>query len=453
MDARVLAPIFLALGLAVCLASAGTAQAPAAWRDARGRTTVTADALPADGAGTIERSGPDPAVTEPLAVAATTAEPATAQKPKPDVCPWCKNDPEAMKKAGIVSHGPTPIATWTTDVLPERLPASQWIVLETPHIRFVSSLPAIEVELADQARVQAELERLRAVLPNVPLKVKKLDPWLRLHLIAMKGEEFYARFQKLLAVTDADFPESRQFDKPYMGDGRFLGEKDKFEVVLHAARATHNLFTKDFCGAQVTGALRWHFPKLHKMLASIPCEDPDLKKDKTLFPHVVHNLSHLFFCAYKHFSYDPPTWIDEGLALAMEKEIDPRAATNEGEEGSYVDRVAPPNWSEEVRKMIARGRHKSLAELMYVKETGALDADALYTCWSMTRFLIEEHPDELAKILAGLKGQLDEKGFPTGNDLPSLQRRYFKDVGGWTPQSFDEVWKAWATRPLTPASK
>lgn len=443
MDTRVLAPILAVLGTGICLASAGTVRAPTR-ADERNEAIVVASVLPTTQATTTAAEPVDA-----LAVAAPT----TSQKPKPDVCPWCKGDAEAMAKAGVVSHGPVPIATWTSDQLVSRLPASQWIVLETAHLRFASSLPAIEVELADQARVQAELDRLRAVLPNVPAKVKKLDPWLRLHLIAMKSEEFHARFQKLIGVTDADFPESRQHDKPYMGDGKFLGEKDKFEIVLHANRATHNLFTKDFCGAEVTGALRWHFPKVHKMLASIPCEDPDLKKDKTLYPHVVHNLSHLFFCAYKHFSYDPPTWIDEGIALAMEKEIDPRAATNEGEEGSFVDRVAPPNWGEEVRKMIGRGRQKSLAELMYVKETGAMDPDALYTSWSMTRFLIEEHPEKLATILGGLKGQLDANGIPTGDDLPGLQRRLFKDVGGWTPQSFDEQWKAWATRPPPPPAK
>jgi len=437
MDARVLAPVLFVIGSIACAAFAGTVSAPSVGNTALESPEPLEPSVP------IEPAPIEPAPIEPLAT----------QKSKSDVCPWCKGDADAMKAAGIVSHGPIPIAMWTSDQLVSRLPTSQWIVLETAHLRFASSLPGVEVELADQPRVQAELDRLRLVMPNIPLKLKRLDPWLRLHLIAMKSEEFYTRFQKLLGVTDADFPESRQFDKPFMGDGRFLGEKEKFEVVLHASRATHNLFTKDFSGAEVVGALRWHFPKVHKMLASIPCEDPDLKKDKTLFPHVVHNLSHLFFCAYKHFSYDPPTWIDEGLALAMEKEIDPRAATNEGEEGSYVDRIAPPNWDEEVRKTIQRGRHKSLAELMYVKETGALTPDALYTCWSMTRFLIEEHAETLTKILGGLKGQLDAKGVPTGNDLPGLQRSLFKDVGGWTPQTFDEAWKAWATRPLTPPAK
>src|SRR5436190_16224422 len=151
---------------------------------------------------------------------------APAQKPKSDVCPWCKNDPDTLSKAGLVTHGPMPIGPWTSAELPVKLPAAQWITLETAHMRFASSLPQIEVELAEQERVRAELDRLRVVLPSVPVKPKYLDPWLRLHLIAMKSEEFYARFQRVLDVTDADFPESRGAG-PFMGDGKFLGEKQK----------------------------------------------------------------------------------------------------------------------------------------------------------------------------------------------------------------------------------
>lgn len=388
-----------------------------------------------------------------LAAFVLTATVAIAGDAKNETCPWCKNDPETLKKAGLVSHGPMPIGPWTSDQLAAKLPAAQWIVLESAHVRWASSLPSTEVELAEQERVRGELDRLRTVLPSVPQKVKTLDPWLRLHLIAMKGEEFYTRFQKVLAVTDADFPESRVADGPYMGDGKYLGEKQKFEVVLHTTHAGHEMFTREFSGAQVTGALRWHFPTVHKMLVSIPCEDPDLKKDRWLFPHIVHNLSHLFLCAYKHFSYDPPTWIDEGLALAMEKEIDPRSATNEGEEGTFRDRIAPPDWSDQVRKMIQRGRQSKIAELMYVTEVGNLDPDALYTCWSAMRFLIDTRGAEFAKVLGGIKGQLDARGYSTGSDLPGLQRKLFKDLLGWSPQAFDEAWVAWATRPLPAPAK
>lgn len=384
-----------------------------------------------------------------LALAAALAGP---QKSKVAKCPWCKEDPALMAAAGVVSHGPMPIGTQQSPEFALSLPASQWIFLETAHLRWASSLPEQRIDMEERPRVEAELARLREKLPGVPKEVRKLDPWLRLHLIAMKGEEFHTRFQKLLRVTDADFPAERKREGPFMGAGRFLGEKDKAEVVLHANPATHALFTTAFSGAQVENALRWHFPVQHKMLASLPCDDPDLKQDKWLYPHIVHNLSHLFYSAYKHFSYDPPQWLDEGLALCMEKETDPRSTTNEGEEGTFRDATYPDDWSDAVRKMLVRGRSKTLAELMYVKEVGALDREGLFTVWSMVRFLIDEHPEALAKLLAGTKGQLDEKGYPTGTDLPGLQRKLLKEHFALTPQAFDEVWRAWASAPA-PGSK
>jgi len=359
-------------------------------------------------------------------------------------CPWCKNDPATMQAAGVLSHGPIAIGAKGSAAHAESLPSADWIFLETPHLRWASALGPETVELADKKRVRGELARLKKLLPSVPDDPRKLDPWLRLHLMGMKGEELYARFQRLLQVEDEDFPETRAPDGPFMGAGRFLGEKDKFEVVLHPSRELHRTFTTDLCGVSVTDSFRWHFKVEHKLLVSIPAEDPDLRRDRWLFPHVAHNLSHVFLCAYKHFSYDPPVWIDEGLAHAIEKEIEPESVTTDGTEGAARETHLPSDWTEAVRKLVARKEATSLAELLHAKEFGELDADAHLVAWSMVRFLIEEHPKELAAILGGIKGQLDAEGRPSGKDLTDLQRRLFKETGGWTPAGFDEAWRKWA---------
>jgi hypothetical protein len=223
-----------------------------------------------------------------------------------------------------------------------------------------------------------------------------------------------------------------------MGAGRFLGEKDKFEVVLHPSRELHRTFTTDLSGVSVTDSFRWHFKVEHKLLVSIPAEDPDLRRDRWLFPHVAHNLSHAFLCSYKHFSYDPPVWIDEGLAHAIEKEIEPESVTTDGTEGASRETHMPSEWGEAVRKLVARKETISLAELWHAKEFGELDKDAHLVAWSMVRFLIEEHPQELAAILGGIKGR------ESGKDLLDVQRKLFQAKGGWTPAEFDEAWRKWA---------
>ena len=368
------------------------------------------------------------------------------QKTTPEVCPWCKNDPALMAKAGVISHGPIPIGPKGSDDIVANYSATQWVFIETPHLRWASSLGTATVDLKDKPRVEAELARLRILLPTVPEKVKKLDPFLRLHLFAMRGEEFYTRFQSLLHVTDADFPAQRQLKGPYMGNGRFLGEADKFEIVIHNTRATHVPFTQSFTGAGVTDSVRWHFHDLHKMIVSVPAEDPDLRQDRWLFPHVAHNLSHLFFCAYKHFSYDPPIWLDEGLAHAMEKEVDPASNTTDGEEGSLHDRTGPEDWFKAARLVEAGGKDRSLADFLHAKAFGELDMPANIIAWSKVRFLLDTEPEKFAKFLGVVKGQLDAKGVPNGENLDDLQRKSMRDLWNWTPADFDAAWKVWLKR-------
>lgn len=363
-------------------------------------------------------------------------------------CPWCKDDPALLAAAGLVGHGPMDVgkpradARRGSDVLREELPASQWVFLESAHLRLASALDAENVSGKDRERVEADLARLRVHLPDVPLKARRLDPWLRAHLIVLRAEELYARFQRLLGVSDADFPD-RRGEGPYMGDGPYLGERDKFEIVVHASRRSHQAFTLDLCGVSITDSLRWHLNPPHKLVVSIPAEDADLARDRGLEAHVAHNLSHLFLCAYKHFSYDPPIWLDEGLAHLIEKEVDPDSTTTDGDEGAMRETHAPSDWPARAAKLAAAGKAPTFAQLLHAKSFGELDMDAQICAWSRLRFLADLHPQALAAFLGGVKGQLDAAGYPSGEDLPGLQRRLLKELWGWTPADFDAAWLAW----------
>jgi len=359
-----------------------------------------------------------------------------------DVCTACANEPERLSGLGAISHGPLTIANTRAEALRERWDGD-WIFLETAHFKFASNLRDEPLNAKERKQLAPLLERVRPYVIDLPKKPRKLDPHLRLHLLALRAEDFYARFQKLLGVTDADFPESRQPTGPYMGNGKFLGEKNKFEVVYHLRRHTHLQLGEEFMGARVTDALRWHFSDGHMLLASVPAEDGDLKHDKWLFPHSVHLYSHLFLCAYKHFSYDPPIWLDEGLAHVMEREIEPLSTTQDGDEGSGPHRGGHQDWRGKDVLLAKRGKSTAFAVLMRYKAFHELSQNDHITVWSMVRFLVEEHPEKFAQFLGGLKGQLDDKGYPTGADMVGLQRRLLKETWGWTPAEFDEAWRNW----------
>lgn len=360
-------------------------------------------------------------------------------------CPYCKDDPALLAASGLVSHAPEVIGSGSRAELVAKLVGPSWVFAETAHLRIAFAPGASTVDQADRKVIEAELELLRQVLPSVPSKPKKLDPHLRLHLLASRAERVYARVQQILRVTDADFPEQRTSTGPYMGNGRFLGEQDKFELVIHASVATHKLFTRSLAGVEVTDALRWHVTPAHKLLASIPAEDPDLKQDRWLFPHVAHNLTHLMFCAYKHYSYEPPPWLDEGLALAVEKEIELVAQTFEGEEGTKRDTKGPSDPWAAARKLAQSGKSSGLVDVLYAKNHSELDGERALLAWTVVRFLIDEHGEAFARFAGDVKGQLGPDGRPSGANLLDLQREKLRERFGWTPQQLDQAWRAWLT--------
>lgn len=366
-----------------------------------------------------------------------------AQKKGDEVCPYCMNDPALLAAAGLVSHGPIDIGPEGSEWIRAELPSSQWLFLESQHLRWASSLSSESVKTKDRERLAGELDRLRVHFPEVPEKVKKLDPWLRIHLMAQRGEEFYARFQALLGVSDADFPAARQVEGPYMGDGKYLGEKDKFEVLIHVNRETHRMFTSEFMGVSVTDSLRWHLQEEHKVIASVPAVDPDIRYDRFLHPHIVHNLAHNFLCAYKHYSFDPPVWLDEGLAHAMEQEINHEFHTLDGEEGSMPDNRGPGDWDKELARLSKRKKRTSFAHLMRLQAFGEMSQDDHVSAYGLVRFLIDERPEEFAAFIGAIKGKLDERGKPDGSDLRGLQREQLKELFGWTPAELDAAWGEW----------
>ena len=368
-----------------------------------------------------------------------------AAPPDEDVCKWCENDPERLAKVGAVTHGPMPFAKTDSDDVASKLPSGHgWTFLETEHIRFASNLGPSSLKKKDLKELEEELAVLREAFVGVPDKPKKLDPQLRLHMLALRCERFYARFQEVIGVTDEDFPETRDMNGPYMGNGRYLGESDKFEIIWHASRTTHHMFTLENMGFEVTDALRWHFAPQHKVAASVPAEDSDLRFDPWLYPHTVHQLSHMMLCAYKHFSYDPPVWLDEGLAHYFERSINPMSTTQDGVEGTGPHRGDHQDWEGKDAKLVRKGKAPTLAQMMRLKTFGDLTQDLHVAAWSMVTFLVEEHPEGFAKFVGGVKGQLDSEGYPTGQDLPGLQRELLKEAFGWTPAEFDEAWQEWA---------
>lgn len=366
---------------------------------------------------------------------------AHAQRKKSD-------DARPLSEAGVLSQEAQPIGDPAMGVFAEQFPGEEWHYLETAHFRVASSLEAMKLNAKDRKRLAPELELLAEFFPELGTKPKKLEPEVYLVLMGIRLEKLYSEFQGLAQVTDADFPESRAAQAgqgEYMGDGPYLGEREKYEVVLHADRLDHFEFTEKQRGVRFNDTMRWHNRSPSKLIVSMPCVDGDLRNDRWLWPHLAHNVAHMLFDGFKFFAYDPPLWLAEGMALWFEKRIEPESWTRDGGEGVFFEPDRSKDWAEDARKLVRKKENTSVAKLLAARGPADLDRAANVTAWSITCFLIEKHPDEYAKLIGAVKAQLDEKGFPTGRKLDALQRDQFRDLWGWTPMALQEAWLAWVT--------
>ena len=351
-----------------------------------------------------------------------------------------------LSDLGVVSRSPQPIGDPELGPFNERFKGEEWQHLETAHFRITSSLPKMKLSAKERKRLAVEIERLAPCFPELGSKPKALPPEVYIVLIGVRLEQLYANFQALAQVDDEAFPASRAAQKgqgEYMGDGPYLGEREKFEVVLHDRRIDHTDFTRWQQGMKANDTVRWHNRAPSKLVVSMPCVDGDLREDRWLWPHLAHNVAHMMFDGFKFFAYDPPLWLSEGMALWFEKRIEPRSFTRDGGEGVFFEPDRSSDWADDARKLAKRSKHTPVATLMAARRPDDLDKAANVTAWSITKFLIEEHPDNYAKLIGAVKGQLDERGYPSGSDLKGLQRSKLREHWSWTPIQLEEAWLAW----------
>ncbi|MCC6405980.1 MAG: hypothetical protein IT453_02355 [Planctomycetes bacterium] len=369
------------------------------------------------------------------------------KKDEKDVCPYCNDDPALMAKAGIVNHGPFDFGENGIQRAETLLAAYDIKWIQSKHFEIGFALGAWKVKDDEKKKFRAELERLAVAFPKVDPKTRNIDPWLRTHLYAQRCEDIYARFQQLMAVEDSSFPDgTKPWDTigKYMGEGPFLGHKGKFEVLLVPAEAACATYLNGEFGLTTKLSQRWHITNKDTLSVVIHTTQGQLREDMALHGHIGFNLAINMLDAYKHYSYDTPIWIREGLGHFMEREIETKYNTFDSSEGSIAAMTAKAKWEPEVKKLIAAGEAPRMAELVNMKDYSDLTLPKHFATWSMVDFLVKTNPKGFACLNDALHGRVDSKGFADGSNLLDTHREKFKECLGYaTYQDFDAAWAAW----------
>jgi len=368
------------------------------------------------------------------------------QQPPAEKCKYCRDDPKILSAAGLVGHGPMPFGKTNSDDVKRFLSYADPLFLESAHFRIASTLEEYKIPEKDWKRMWAELNELRKLFPSIPPKLRVLDPWLRLHLYAQRCEALYTRFLDLVGNKEGDFRKTTT--RPYMGEGRFLGMKDKYEVFLHKDMRAHLDLLKEHIGVSRKKPQMWHFTDRGALTVSIPAID-DLRTDEHLHANVAHDLGHNFVCGFRHYSFDPPVWIVEGFAHWFEREICDYDSFC-SEEAAVADMYTGTDWKAGTLRILERGKAATLADLVHKKSFNDIGREDHVIAWSKVDFLVRGVPQGFPKLLNGIKGKTDDRNLPIGTDLIGTQRDVVRAEFGWTFAEFDAEWEKWVRKAYVP---
>lgn len=385
--------------------------------------------------------------------------------------PYSENDPAALERAGYVSFGPFP---WgddhgSTDI-EAMFPETEMLFVETAHFKIGSSLPAYKVSntnALERKLLGEELARLKEIFPSIKPRRLDLDPWLRLHLFAMRLEETYADFQKRLDVTDADFPatggrrtvaspaprgKAEAKDARYMGQGPYLGMRGKFLVLLmhkggnlsrYAAKARGGMVATDSVEPQ-----RYNFTEVGSLFFGTCCEaaEGSLFNDHAMRCHVIFNIVQSMIDGYKDYYFALPVWLREGTSHWYVRRIDPKEHCFTGMKDRTNKQRYDPDWDEKIYKRLRFDDFTPAEQLMKLMSFDDLTFGDHMAAWSRVDFLFSLPPEKFAHWMDLLKNPIPCPAgqAPTNEQILARQEEAMQTALDFDYAGFDAAWKKWA---------
>ncbi len=336
------------------------------------------------------------------------------------VDPYTRGNDAALAAAGYRSLGPFVVFSGrTTSEITQDLGGIGLIWIETPHFKLGSSLGTYKLkgDSEEKRRLTLECKRLKARLPTVKPPTKEVDPWLRAHLYAQRLEELYAEFLLSTGFADADFPPAAKrtgdsADK--MGRGPYLGQPEKFVVLLAAKRSTLGRFTQwAFRDRQDYIVRRWIDGGGMFVGVSAESLKPHTEGlDVAIWCYASNLLVHVFLEGFRDASYCVPAWWVQGMGHSFSRRIDPRWNIQGGDVENAQRLEKHYVWAPRVRALVENGACSSWQEMMAYPAGEEIPSHEQMVVWSRAEFVLGLGPECVrAWILALTEG---------GN--PALQR-------------------------------
>lgn len=357
----------------------------------------------------------------------------------PGKCTVCRHDKELLDRNGM-SHGPFPFGRTTSDeIQAEMLWMPVWI--ETKHFRLAADLPDWKIPENERKAYRAELEELQLKWPEIKPKKAVLDPWYRAHLLADRMERAYDQFLDLMGAGEEDFWDEER--NRLLDRGPYLGEHDKFEVMIFQERGAYKDYMSRTWGLTYLKPQRWNNVDRRCLWFGLNLQEEDVRHDQHVHNVVRHNLGHNMLDGYLYYAYDLPVWITEGFGHWFERYNDERFNMFDTVEGSFHKARNLTRWAPEVRKIVQRDEAVTFALLLRRMSFAELVYEDHLVVWSKIDFLINYDREKFGRFISALKGRRNAQGLPDSSDLDGAQRDAFRDIYGWSIHQAEDEWKQW----------
>jgi hypothetical protein len=392
----------LAVGAAILLAAAASAQVPAAAKD-----------------------------TEPVLVA-------------PPRDPYTGGDSKQMAAAGVVAYAPLP---WSGDVttaeIDNVLGPGRVLWLETAHCRVGCGLRATPLPAAAAKRryYQDALHRLAGKLPHVDERPKTVDPWLHLHLFAQQAEELYEDLHRRIGIDDSEFTGGQP---PH---GKYLGLPDKFLLLVLQRKSDLARYLGRYCGVQGDRSYRCCMAKPGQVVVAVALEGPENMDTTGLSCWVAYSLVHAFLDGYRGFDHDLPTWLIEGLAHWYERTVPSEFINATVKKEDAVDPLKQHLWPERVHRWAQHdGNWLRWNQLVALTDDEQFGYREHLMAWSRVDYLMAQNEAKVGDFVRELKHLPPPWKETRAQQLQAVQPAMLQRLFGCDAAAFDENWRRWVLK-------
>jgi hypothetical protein len=361
--------------------------------------------------------------------------------------PYTGGDAAAMAAGGIVAYAPFVWADHlrTDDV--DRLVGEKRVLwLETAHFRVGCNLRSMNLPDKPEERKQLldDVKAVRKKLPKVPEKPKKIDPWLRAHIYAHRAEAIYAEFQKLIGVTDADFP-AKGKEPP---NGAFLGLPDKFLILLFQKKSDMARYMDRYFGSKEDTSMREYHKKTHQVLFILALEGMEDMDEAAMHAHFNYAIWQNLMNGYRGYLFPLPLWLSEGIAHHFSRRIETDFLNVKVRDDEAVAQEKQNDWPVKVRR---RAQHEALCvpfeKLAAVGDWQAMGFQEHTQSWSRIDYLMKQDAAKVGLLLRQLKKVAPDGTFEgQGPAIRALAQKQVQELFGMDAATFDQKWRDWVLK-------